>query len=142
MSDTLISKILKVLTWLMMGVSVVLTVLFYSDNITEGPFLVWAYILFAIAALFALAFPVYFFISNPKKAIKALLGIGAMAIVLLIGYLLSDATPIVAAQNNPDFTDPKVLVWTDTGLIATYILFGVSFLLLLYTGVRSAFRKK
>jgi FtsH-binding integral membrane protein len=142
MSDTLISKILKVLTWLMMGVSVVLTVLFYSDNITEGPFLVWAYILFAIAALFALAFPVYFFISNPKKAIKALLGIGAMAIVLLIGYLLSDATPIVAAQNNPDFTDPKVLVWTDTGLIATYILFGVSFLLLLYTGARSAFRKK
>lgn len=126
----------------MMGVSVVLTVLFYSDNITEGPFLVWAYILFAIAALFALAFPVYFFISNPKKAIKALLGIGAMAIVLLIGYLLSDATPIVAAQNNPDFTDPKVLVWTDTGLIATYILFGVSFLLLLYTGARSAFRKK
>lgn len=126
----------------MMGVSVVLTVLFYTNNITEGPFLVWAYILFAIAAFFALAFPVYFFISNPKKAIKALVGIGAMAVVLLIGYLLSDATPIVAAQNIPDFSDPMVLVLTDTGLIATYILFGVSFLLLLYTGARSAFRKK
>lgn len=141
MSDTLISKILKVLTWLMMGVSVVMTVLFYTNNMTEEPFLFWAYILFAISALLALAFPVYFFISSPKKAIKALLGIGAMVLVLVIGYLFADATPIEAAQNNPDLSDPKVLVLTDTGLIATYILFGVSFLLLIFTGVRSAFRK-
>ncbi|HBI81268.1 MAG TPA: hypothetical protein DDY04_04850 [Bacteroidales bacterium] len=141
MSDALISKLLKVLTWLIMGVSVVMTILFYSNNMTEEPFIIWAYILFALAALLALAFPVYFFIKSPKKAIKALIGIVGMAVVLLIGYLLSDATPIVAPQNNPDFSNPTVLILTDTGIIATYILFGVSVLILLYTGVRGAFRK-
>jgi len=85
--------------------------------------------------------PCRFSIVHCKKTIKALIGIVGMAVVLLIGYLLSDATPIVAPQNNPDFSNPTVLILTDTGIIATYILFGVSVLILLYTGVRGAFRK-
>lgn len=141
MSNSSISTSLKVLSWLLMGVSVILTVLFYAGNITEEPFIFWAYILFGLAVLMALVFPIYFFVRNPKSALKTLGAVALLGVIFLIGYLLSDATPIFSPTQNPDLSNPSVLVLTDTGLIATYVMFGVALLLLLYTGARSIFQK-
>ncbi|BDX37236.1 hypothetical protein CYCD_05910 [Tenuifilaceae bacterium CYCD] len=141
MSDTMISKLTKVLSWIMMGVSLILTVGFYAGKVSEGPYIVWAYILFGIAGFFALIFPIYFFIKNPKDALKTLFGMAVMAGVILIGYLMADATPIYSPTPNADLSNHSVLILTDTGLIATYVLFGVAMFLLLYTGVRNVIRK-
>lgn len=141
MQNSSLSTILKVLSWLLMGVSVILTVLFYTGNITEEPFIIWAYILFGFAGFFAVAFPVYYFIRNPKNAINALIGIALMAVVFGVGYLLADATPITSPTQDPNFSNQNVLVLTDTGLIATYVMFGVALVLMLYTGARSVFHK-
>lgn len=133
-----------------MGVSVSLTVYFFVasdfDNLVqvEGvlePFIIWAYVLFGLAALLALAFPLYFFIQNPKNALKTLLGIALMGAVALVGYIFADPTPIYSSTNDPNFSITNVLVLTDTGLIATYILFAVALVLMLFTGVRSVFHK-
>lgn len=150
MQNSSLSKILKVLSWLLMGLSVALTVYFFVasdfDDLTQvvvtlEPFIIWAYILFGLAALLALAFPLYFFIRNPKNALKTLLGIALMAVVALIGYIFADPTPIYSTTSDPNFSITNVLVLTDTGLIATYILFGVALVLMLFTGVRSVFHK-
>lgn len=141
MSNSSISTLIKVLSWLLMGVSVILTVLFYTGNISEEPFIIWAYILFGLAALFALVFPLYFFIRNPKNALKTLLGLALMGVVALVGYVLADPTPMYSPTNDPNFSITNVLVLTDTGLIATYILFAVALVLMLYTGARSVFHK-
>lgn len=138
------TTILKVLSWLLMGVSILLTVLFYTgdmDVISVQPFIVWAYILFALAVVAALVFPLYFFIQNPKKALNTLVGLAVMGVVFLVGYFLADATPIYSPTQNADLSNASVLVLTDTGLIATYIMFGVAMLLLLYTGVRNVIHK-
>jgi len=141
MQNSSMSKILKVLSWLLMGVSVIMTALFYTGNMSEEPFIMWAYLLFAVAGLLALVFPVYFFIRNPKNALKTLAGLAVMGLVFVIGYLLADATPIYSPTQNADLSNTSVLVLTDTGLIATYVMFGVAMFLLLYTGVRSVINK-
>jgi len=127
-----------------MGVSIIITILFFlsdQDVNSVEPFIDWAYILFAIAAVSALVFPVVNMIRNPKNVTKSLVGLLAVAVIVVIGYLLADATPIPSPTQNPNLSNPTVLIISDTGLIATYILFGISLLLLLYTGVRSVLRK-
>ncbi len=141
MSDSIISKLTKVLSWIMMGVSVILTVLFYAGKVSEGPFIQWTYLLFGIAVVLALFFPMYFFVKNPKDALKTLGGLAAMGAVLFVGYIFADTTPIIASTANPDFENTNVLILTDTGLIATYILFGTALFLLVYTGISNAIRK-
>ena len=150
MQNSSLSTILKVLSWLLMGVSVGLTVYFFVasdfDNLVqvEGtlePFIIWAYILFGLAALLSLVFPLYFFVQNPKNALKTLLGIALMGAVALFGYVLADPTPIYTPTNDPNFSITNVLVLTDTGLIATYVLFGVAIALMRFTGVRGVFHK-
>lgn len=140
MQNSSLSTILKVLSWLLMGVSAILTVLFYVGIISEEPFIIWAYILFGLAGLTALVFPIYFFIGNPKNALNTLFGIGIMVVVFGAGYALADSTPIISPTNDPNFNNFNVLVLTDAGLIGTYIMFGAALLLLIYTGVRSVFK--
>jgi len=129
-----------------MGVSILFAILFYIDaskNPKPDPelFIDWTYFLFGLAALLALVFPLYFFIRNPKNALKSLLGLGVMAIFFLVGYLLADPTPIYSPTNNPDLSNHAVLIISDTGIIATYLMFGVALLLLLYTGIRGIFNR-
>lgn len=112
-----------------------------QDADSVQSFIVWAYILFGIAAVTALVFPVINFVRNPKNAVKSLIGLGAIAVVFLIGYLAADATALPSPTQNPDLSNPSVLVISDTGLIATYILFGSALFLMLYTGIRSVFHK-
>lgn len=143
MNSTL-STYTKVLSWLLMGVSIIITILFFLSNQdinSVEPFIDWAYILFAIAALSALIFPVVNLFRNPKNVTKSLVGLLAVALIFVIGYVLADATPIPSPTQNPDLSNPTVLIISDTGLIATYLLFGISLLLLFYTGIRSAFHK-
>ncbi len=139
-----LSTYTKVLSWLLMGVSIIITVLFFlSDQNVDSlqSFIVWTYFLFGISVLSALLFPIINFIRNPKNAVRSFIGLGAIALVFLIGYLASDATALPSPTQNPDLSNPTILVVSDTGLIATYLLFGLAFLLLLYTGLRSIFNK-
>lgn len=144
------STILKVLSWLLMGLSIGFTVYFFVASdfndlvqvaVILEPFIIWAYILFGLAALLALVFPIYYFIRNPKNAINTLFGIAIMCVVFGIGYLMADVTPITSPTNDPNFSKTSVLVLTDAGLIGTYIMFGAALLLMLYTGARGVFNK-
>ena len=91
------SKILKILMWVLMVVTIIFALIFYTGNIvpgTEGTrieeptitqtFLLWAYILFFATAGITVIFSIINFIKNPKggkKAIYALLG-GVVIIVI------------------------------------------------------------
>lgn len=49
-----------------------------------------AYIALGIAALAAIVFPVIYMLQDIKKAKSALLGVGVLAVVFLVSYLLAD----------------------------------------------------
>jgi len=141
MSNSQISLIVKIFSGVLIGISTLIALLFFAGMVTEELFIIWAYILLAIAAVLAIVFPIIFFALNPKNAYKALIGLAFLGIVFLIGYLISDTTPMASVTNNPNFSNPRVLAFSDTGILGTYILFGIAVFALLFTGVRSIFNR-
>ena len=152
MSNKLIALITKIISWVIMGASIIVALVFFfrisgaeadMEVIIAAPYINWAIILLLIGAVLAVVFPLVHFILNPKNIAKVLVSLGALAVVFILSYLLSDTTPIVTATSalNPDFTDPNVLKLADTGIFVTYILLGVAFLALLLTGVRGIFNR-
>lgn len=153
MSDKLLRVGGRVLLGIFFLVTIILVVIFLmrlDGNMSKmeqasvaEPLLYWTYILTGIATALALLFPIYDVILNPRKAVKLLVSLGAVGLIVGIAYLLSDATPIHTATSatNPAFSDKGVLLFSDTGIITSYILFGIAVLLLAITGVRSSLMK-
>ncbi|MFO8020847.1 MAG: hypothetical protein R6U65_00165 [Perlabentimonas sp.] len=146
MSNKLIELLVKIFSWTLMGVSVIVALVYFfrisgaeaeQEIVVAEPYILWALILLGLTAFLAILFPIINIVLNPKNAVKALLGLITIGVVFLIGYLGSDTTPIESAVSNPDFSDPAVLRFADTGIIATYILLGVAILSLIFTGIRS-----
>lgn len=152
MSNKLVALITKIISWGIMGLSIIVALVYFfrisgaapeMEEVIAAPYINWAIVLLLIAALLAVIFPLIHFILNPKNIAKVLVSLGALAVVFIVSYLLSDTTPIVTATSafNPDFTDPNVLKLADTGIFVTYILLGAAFLALLLTGVRGIFNR-
>jgi hypothetical protein len=149
MSNSLVNLIVKIFSWGIMGISIIVAVVFFfrvsgaegdsAKMVIAESFILWSVILLAVAALLSVLFPLVQFILNPKNAGKALVGLVALGLVFLVGYLMADTTPIVTATSaaESDFSDPSVLRFADTGIISTYILFGIAVASLLFTGIRS-----
>jgi hypothetical protein len=91
-----------------------------------GTFLTWAYILIGVAAIAAIGMPLVYTVQNPEKLKKVGIYAGLALVVLLIAILFSSSDPIVGA-NFPVEPSPSALQWTETGLIASYILLVVAF---------------
>ncbi len=145
MSNNLVNKLVKIFSWGIMGASVIVALLYFfrissSEKIEHmdiaSSYLIWAYALIGLAALLSVLFPLIQSIFNPKNAVKALIGLAGLGLIFLVGYLMADATPIASAVNNPDLANPSVLIFADTAVIATYILFGVALLALVFTGIK------
>jgi hypothetical protein len=152
MSNKLIALITKIISWVIMGASIVVALVYFfritgaepeMETIIAAPYINWAILLLLIGAVLAVLFPLVHFILNPKNIAKVLVSLGALAAVFVAAYLLSDTTPIVTATSalEPNFSDPSVLKLADTGIIATYILLGTALLALLVTGVRGIFNR-
>jgi uncharacterized membrane protein YozB (DUF420 family) len=56
------------------------------------------YALIIVSVVGAIVFPIINLAGNPKKAKSALLGIGAVAVVFLLSYLVSDGTVLDSYQ--------------------------------------------
>ena len=93
------------------------------------------YILLAVAVLAAVVFPIIQLIQNPKGAKGALVGLGALVVVLGISYALSSDT----VPGNLDIT-PAGAKQVDTGLYAFYILSAVAVVALVYSEVAKLFK--
>lgn len=93
------------------------------------------YILFAVAALAAILFPVLQLIQNPKNAKGALVGIGALVVVFGISYALS-------SDVNPSKMEvsAETVKQVGTGLYAFYILAIVAIAATVYSEVSKLFK--
>ena len=91
-----------------------------------GMFLTWAYILLGIAFVAAIGIPLVHLFQNPAKVKKVGIYAGLAVGVLLIAILFSSSDPIVGVNFATDLS-PGTLQWTETGLIATYIILAAAF---------------
>lgn len=147
------SRIIQIVLWLLMAVTIVFAVIFYFGNVIEGTegtrleepvvtrtFLSWAYILFFAAAGVTIIFSIINIIINPKGIRKGIIALVVTAAVIVVAYLMADDTVL----NMPHYTGkdnvPATLRYVDTGLFTAYILVGLAFLAILWSSVSRIFK--
>ncbi|OFX88242.1 MAG: hypothetical protein A2W99_10085 [Bacteroidetes bacterium GWF2_33_16] len=143
------NKLIRILYIVLLAASALLGILFYIGGteldgetpLLTNTFILWAYLLTAIAAIASIIFPIAQMISNPKNAKKSLLGVLAIIGVVVIAYIFSSAelmkfTDPAMAQYNI----PSTLKQVDTGIFTTYILVGIAIIAMVYTEVAKMFK--
>jgi cation transport ATPase len=109
-----------------------------------GANLSWSYVLIGIATAAALILEFINTLSDKKAAKNSLIGIGLLGAVILVSYLLSD-TKMPQFFGAEKFVEngtvtPTILLWIGTGLIASYILFGISVITILWSSISNFFK--
>ena len=102
----------------------------------------WAYILFIIAAIAAIVFPVISIVSDVKAIIRLVAILGGTAVLILLSYfvLASGSTIEIIGYAGTENSNPTVLKWVGTGIFLTYFLAGMAVLSILYSEVVKLFK--
>lgn len=125
------NKILNIATIAMFVITVVILALFmFGGNVanTELPtpiytatLINWAYILFIVATIAAVIFPVIRLFTRPKEAMKSFIGLGAMIVIVLLAYSMADGTVMNIPGYDGADNVPSRLKFADMILFTTYI---------------------
>jgi hypothetical protein len=151
--SNLSSRIIQIILWLLMAVTIVFAIMFYFGSVKEGTagtrleepvvtnsFLTYGYILFGIAVGLVLIFSIINVIINPKGIKKGLIYLGVAAVVIIAAYLMADDTVLNMPHYDGRGNEPGTLKLVDTGLITAYILVGLAFLAILWSSVSRIFK--
>ena len=146
-------RIITILLYILFAISIIFTVIFYSGKVVEGTegtnfeepvvtnlMLKWGYLLFIIAAAATLFFSVYYLVTHPKQAVRALIVLGAVVVVVLIAYLFASDVPLNMATYEGTDNVPRTLKWVGTGMNVTIILGIVAFVTMIASEVIKAFK--
>ena len=148
-----LTRIINIILWILLGVSIVLVVLFYfggtvagtegtnmyEPKITEA-FLDWAYIMVISTIVIALGFSIVNLVTHPKalkQSVFIILGIG---ILIVVSYYLASDQILSMPGYDGNENIPKTLKNVGTGLVLTYILFGIAILTIVYSEVAKYFK--
>ena len=135
-----ISKIVSIVSYLLLAVSVIFFILFWTESIDTGLFLGWSYVLFAIAGGATVLFGVFNLIMFPKKAKTTLFGVVGLAVVFGLAYVLSSdgsvATSILE-KNEVSLSYSHII---GMSIYAMYVLGFVAALGIVYTEVSKMFK--
>lgn len=105
-----------------------------------GAMLTWAYIILGLALAAAVVFPLVGMFSNPKGAVRTLIGL-VVAVAAIFGlYSLASADPMML-PNGDVFDNATTLKLTDTGLYIAYLVLAAAFATILFGELKSAFKK-
>jgi hypothetical protein len=147
---TKLSKILNIVLYAILAVTLVFAGLFYFGGEIEGAtyytpeytesFLNWGVALVIGTAVITLLFEIIRLIINPKNAVRSLVSIALIALVVFIAYSLSDATLLSLPGYEGSDNVPSMLILSDTLLYTMYFLFGGAFIAIFYTEVSRMFR--
>jgi len=152
MSDK-IKKIISIILYVLMGISLVLVIMFYfgkvvpgtegtnmEEPVITGKILIWAAILTILTVGLAVIFPIMHLISNPKSAKQFLFVLLGVAILIFIAYSLASNEVLEIPGYIGKDNVPGTLKFVGTGLILTYILSGLAVLSILYSEISNYFK--
>ncbi len=147
-------KIVSIILWVIIAISAILVVSLMV-NISENKLdptmgswintnLIWSYILIIVGAGVAILAGLYHMITDIRAAKRGLIAIVFLGAVALISYLLASPEipkfPGVDKYIADGTITTRVVKLIDTGLFATYILFGLAILAIAYSTVSKMFK--
>ena len=152
MSDK-IRKIISIILYVLMGISLVLVIMFYfgkvvpgtegtnmEEPVITGKILIWSAILVLLTAGLAVVFPIMHLISNPKSAKQFLFVLLGVAILIFIAYSLASNEVLEIPGYIGKDNVPGTLKFVGTGLFLTYILSGLAVLSILFSEISNYFK--
>ncbi len=137
MSEDL-SKPLSIMLYVLLGVSALFGILFYTELISVDMIIYWCYALFGIGTLSAIVFPLINMAKNPKGAKSAFIGFGALLLIFIISYALADDT--MTDKYAKFISGPEASKRVSMGLIAFYILAVIAILTTVLSGFTKLFK--
>ena len=135
-------KLVKYLSYLLLGVSAALIIAFYAMGTPEtmvSTILNWAYILVGVALVSMLVLPL-FFRSGKKTEKSTLIAYGIFALVVLVAVFFSSEAPLegVTTSVEPSAQDLK---FTDGAVMSAGLLIAVAFVAILVGSLKGMFNK-
>lgn len=109
-----------------------------SASVLDGYFYV-AYAAFGISLVLAIIFPIIQMASNPKGAIRSLIGLGIAVVLWFVASAFS-SNEFSAEYLEKMMITADTSVMVGTGLIYTYFIFGLAILSIIYASVSSLFK--
>lgn len=138
------NKLFRIILIALLGLSAVLSLYFYiftdfNDLKVNAPqnvgiMILWSYVLFAIAAIAAIVFPLINMVQNPKSAKNALIGVVSLAVVCGIGYALAGSEEFLTLDGKL-LADSSSSKYSEAGLIAFYIMGAAAIVAVVYAEV-------
>ena len=130
-------KVYSIVLFSLLGLSGLLYILFAAELITHGLLLNWCYFLFVISVVTAVVFPVIGMAKDFKKAINSLIGVGALILIFIIGYVMSDGETYSIGDRIVEGTISKL---SEAGLITFYVMIVLAVGTIIYTEISKAFK--
>nr|WP_319401401.1 hypothetical protein [uncultured Carboxylicivirga sp.] len=147
---TKVAKILNIVLYLLLAITLVFAGMFFFGGEVEGAahytpvytntFLNWGILLVFITGGITLLAEIFNLIVHPKNAVRTLISIALLLVVVLISYAMADTTPMnIVGYKGPDNV-PSMLALAGTFLYGMYILFGVAIVAILYAELSRLFK--
>jgi hypothetical protein len=147
------TKVLTIILWVILAISAVLVVSLMVNlgedndpamNSWINNNIIWTYILLVVGAGIALLAGVFQMISDIGAAKKGLLALGFIAVIAIVSYVLaSDAIPQFIGVDkylSDGSLTPGIAKLVDAGLIATYLLFGIAILSVVWSSISNVLK--
>jgi pimeloyl-ACP methyl ester carboxylesterase len=139
MEKSLAIKIISIMLYVLFGVSLLIGVLFFINK-NENSLLVWAYVLVGLSMGAAVIFALVNMFKTKKNVINSLIALGAFVVLYAISYALADDTIQTNAAGELFDITAGTSKMSGMLLYSLYILLGASFLSLIYSEIRGAFK--
>ena len=130
-------KFYSIVLFSLMGVSTLLFILFMLGAIGVTLMINWCYLLFGIAVLVAVVFPIVGMVKNFKSAKYSLIGVGALVIIYVIGLAVSTGESYSIGDR---VVEGSVSQHSEAGLITFYTMIVLAVGSILYTEISKAIK--
>ncbi len=134
-----VANITRWILYVLLILSAIPGVLFYFGVMSTDAFLGWGKIMLFLGVAVLILAPVYTMIINPKNLIKMLFSIVLLIIILGVSYGFA-TNQLSALQMETYHITAMTSKLVGMGLIAVYITFGLSIIVILYSGIVKIFK--
>lgn len=134
-------KITSIILYVLLAISVlsiVPTLIYGADGVDY--MLYWAYILLGVGVLAAVVMSVVNMGKNSGGSKMALIGLGVVAVALVISYFMSSGDPISISGGKDTYDDKFGLIATDMGLYTTYFALIAAIVIVVVGEIRNSFK--
>lgn len=134
------SKIISWVLYVLMAISIVFSVLFYT-NIEEhtSSLMTWGYIMIAISLLVVIISPIFGLIVNPSSIGKMLIAIGVVVVVCCISYFTTGNSYNEMQLEAMELSESGSHL-ISTGMLITYIALALAILSVVFSSVYKYFK--